>query len=741
MIRTLVLLLAAAKTPAPAPAPVPAATEPPEIPFGFDAFTAWDRWPTLRIGVRAYMRATFDREGKNHNADAAHFLRQVPDGQGGLKNVALDEAGPGVLWFVRHNHWHGSPWTYTADGNPLVVEESSTKDPIHPVENSVFLPQEVFPTGLTWTWSITRGADLSWVPIPFERSLTLDYGRARYGTGYFILWKVMPGAHLSRPVATWDHSAPPRAVTDLLARSGTDIAPTGTGTKTAKGTATLGPLETKTIASITGAPAVIRRLALQVPESSADVLAQARLRITWDGRAQASVDAPVALFFGTGSLMRAPEQTQIVKALPMSVKCEKKQCEFATYFPMPFQKSARIELTEMHGAPLRGLRWEVRTMPSQEPRNTVGLFHATYRDFPRPDRGKDMTLLDTREVEGGGDWCGHVVGTTYLFTRTASLGTLEGDPRFWLDDSQTPQGQGTGSEEWGGGGDYWGGRVMTLPFVGKPVGKPPKEATNDLEKLHSAYRFLLADLLPFGRNARVTLEHGGDNTSNEHYETVAYWYGLDSACLALTDGLDVGNKTDEDRHGYRAEGASEPYTLQSRFEWGPDTLPVTGVKGAPMMEVFPPVSDDGRRTVKPVEMTLAVDKNNVGVMLRRRLDLAYPDQKARVLIQDEGQWKPAGTWYTAGGNTVVFADPNALPPAKRQGHPEVAPPATIVETSNRRLREDEFLLPRALTAGRDSVRVRIEPVVVDTPLYPGAPRVDRAWTELRYWAYSLVMPK
>jgi hypothetical protein len=145
--------------------------------------------------------------------------------------------------------------------------------------------------------------------------------------------------------------------------------------------------------------------------------------------------------------------------------------------------------------------------------------------------------------------------------------------------------------------------------------------------------------------------------------------------------------------------------------------------------------------VKPVEMTLAIDKNNVGVMLRRRLDLAYPDQKARVLVQEDGQWKPAGTWYTAGGNTVVFADPNALPPAKRQGHPEVAPPATIVETSNRRLREDEFLLPRALTAGRDSVRVRIEPMLADTPLYPGAPRVDRAWTELRYWAYSLVMPK
>ena len=79
------------------------------------------------------------------------------------------------------------------------------------------------------------------------------------------------------------------------------------------------------------------------------------------------------------------------------------------------------------------------------------------------------------KVEGGGDWCGHIVGTTYTFTRNGNLTTLEGDPRFYLDDSLSPQGQGTGSEEWGGGGDYWGGERMTLPFAGHPVGRPPKE--------------------------------------------------------------------------------------------------------------------------------------------------------------------------------------------------------------------------------------------------------------------------
>ena len=44
------------------------------------------------------------------------------------------------------------------------------------------------------------------------------------------------------------------------------------------------------------------------------------------------------------------------------------------------------------------------------------------------------------------------------------LSTLEGDPRFFFDDSQSPQGYGSGTEEWAGGGDYWGGLNMTLPF-------------------------------------------------------------------------------------------------------------------------------------------------------------------------------------------------------------------------------------------------------------------------------------
>src|SRR5439155_15972800 len=142
------------------------AAEPPAIPVGLDAYRHWERWPYQRIGARAYMQSTYDRAGGNEGADASHFLYQLADDQ----NVTLDLQGPGVLYFVRYNHWHGSPWHYFVDDVDHIVQETSTKDPAHPVDSSTFEPTTAFPHLLAFTWSATRGADLSWVPIGFEKS-------------------------------------------------------------------------------------------------------------------------------------------------------------------------------------------------------------------------------------------------------------------------------------------------------------------------------------------------------------------------------------------------------------------------------------------------------------------------------------------------------------------------------------------------------------------------------------------
>lgn len=697
------------------------AAEPPPVPAGLDAYRLWDRWPQLRIGVRAYLRSTYDRRGGNEAADASHFLYQEADDF----NVALDVVGTGVLYFVRTNHWHGSPWHYEVDGRDRIVEESSTRDPDRPVENSVFLPEEAFPSPLTWTWSVTKGADLMWVPIPFERSLRIAYSRTHYGTGYFVYHLFAPGTALTRPVRSWAAEPPDRDVLDLLARAGTDIAPRGPGIAELAGEVDLGPAGERVLAELGDGPAAIRAIELSAPRDLAVAFGRARIRMTWDGRAQPSVDAPVDLFHGAGTLYDRDGREHLVKAFPVSVRFDAERVRLACYFPMPYRRSARIELAGA-GEAVPGVRFSIRRGPDPVPGGWSAWFHATYRDHGAPRLGEDLVLLDTREVEGGGDWGGHFVGTSWIFSERAVLTTLEGDPRFFFDDSQTPQAQGTGTEEWGGGGDYWGGRTMTLPLAGHPVGaRSADEAKDPLDLIQSAYRFLLADLMPFGKRARIQLEHGGTNESTERYRTVAYWYGIDRPYLVLTDTLDVGDPEDEARHAYVSPDASPIEELSSRYEWGPDRV---GGK-----EVFPETSDRGRHTRGWSEFTLRIRKDNLGVLLRRKLDYAFPNQRARVLVagaEPGAEFEEAGTWYLAGSNTCVYSNPRE----------ETGKTQHVVQTSNRRWRDDEFLLPRTRTEGRHAIRVRVEFQPVERPLFPGGPHPPGAWSEYRYDAYAFVAP-
>jgi hypothetical protein len=713
-------------------APLAWAAEPPDIPVGLDAYRLWERWPYQRIGVRAYMRSTYDRRGGNEGADASHFLYQLADD----RNVTLGVQGPGVLYFARYNHWHGSPWHYEVDGLDHLVQETSTANPNKPAAGSVFLPEGPFPNPLTWTWSMTQGADLMWVPIPFEKSFRMMYSRTHYGTGYYIYHQFVPGIKLSQPIKAWtEDAAPEKDVLALISRVGTDLVPKTDsregrklGLKERSGTSVLAPRDSTTIADIKTAPAMLRALEFNVPRDRAIEFGRARLRITWDDSPWASVDAPVALFFGAGTLYSRDDREYLVKAFPVTIRLDAQSAHLACYFPMPYFRSARVQLVNTAESPIE-VRWSLRYVPFKAPRSHVGYFHATYRDHPNPEPGKDLVLLDTREVEARGDWSGHLAGTSWIFSDRAVLNTLEGDPRFFFDDSQTPQAQGTGTEEWGGGGDYWGGQNMTLPFAGHPTGaRNDKEAKNEEDKIESAYRFLLADLMPFGKNAVIRLEHGGMNDSTEHYQTVTYWYGINRPSLTKTDELKIGNAQSERAHQYVSPRASQPYEITSRYEWGVDTL-----KGT---EIYPSHTDVGRKTAGSSEFNLKLNPNNLGVLLRRKLDYQFPNQRAEVSVAKTkqgkvaGPFKPAGIWYLAGGNTCVYSNPKE----------ELGATQHVVQTSNRRFRDDEFLISRALTEGRSEIRVRVKFTPVATPLFPGEPRPELAWSEIRYDAYCYTLP-
>ena len=694
-------LIVAACAPAAAPPPLGDVDGIPIIPIGYDAYRYLDDLPRIRIGDRAYMRSTYDRSGGNEAADASHYLREAADGT----YVAVDVLGPGYLAFARANHWHGSPWHYRVDHIDHVVRETATAMPNDPPADAVLLPADAFPAPLAVTWPTTRGADLSWVPIPFTRSLEIAHGRTHYGTGYYIFHQFPLGAdHLSRELASWDERAPPD---DVLAIFG-GVAPGGDDVETTVDVPASGAARAFDLAG----PATLRRLDIEGPAAA---LANARLVIHWDGRADASVDAPIGLVSGAGTFYDREARGEIVAGLMTRVSVEADRVRATLYFPMPFWSTAEIDLVGA-GEAIAGVRVAVRIAANDVPPAWQGYFHATFVDHGTPVPGRDLVVLDTTAVEGGGDWCGTFNGTAFTFSDRAELSTLEGDPRMFFDDAESPQGHGTGTEEWAGGGDYWGGDLMTLPLAGHPSGAPSLAAARDVEdQIESAYRFLVADAMPFGKNARIQLEHGGSDDAVEHYRTVAYWYGRPAPCLVASDVLHVGDAAEEAAHRYVSSGTR--FEATSRWDGlGPDA---------------PASADVGRVTSDGSAFTVAIDPRNRGVLLRRKLDYAVADQRAEVFVapDDAGPFVWVGSWYTAGSTSCVFSNPPG----------ELDPGVHSIETSDRRWREDELLIPRAVTEGRSSIRIQLRVTSTPQPLVPGATAPAAAWTELRYRVYGYLL--
>lgn len=729
----------------------------PVIPIGYDAYRMWDLLPSQRLGMRAYMRSTYQRTGTGsiHHSedpgyaygDASHYLFFNEEND----NVTLDVKGTGALYFFRANHWHGSPWNFQVDGKNNVVMETGTSDPVNAAKrfhNPEFIPSKALPKPLNWTWATTHGADLIWTPMPFRESFRISYGRTYYGTGYYIYHLFANEDQLSQPVKPWNiNQNPPEDVLDLLGRAGTDIAPQNISKKT--GNVKLDK-ERLSLVTIKGA-SVVRAFKITIPLDNALDLERLGLRVTWDEAAHPSIDAPLCLFFGAGTLYNRDNKEYLVKGLPFNIRFDyqNEKVELACYYPMPFFRSATFELTDIDPGDVE-ISYEIRYERFTGNPALSSYFHATYKDLPKPDLAKEMIFLDTRGMEGHDEWSGSFIGTSFIFSHDANFFCLEGDPKFYFDDSKSPQGHGTGNEEWGGGGGYWGGQTMTLPLAGHPVGVSFNDSARTArDKIESAYRFLWADIMPFGRRAVIAFEQG-EMFTQEHYEAVTYWYGLPASSLLKTDSIDIGDLASERSHQYDSPASVEVSVTSWWDGSGMDMFPAK-FHGHDMAEdypaykerigrkIYPLSTESGRYTRGTSEFTVNLDPENKGVLLRRILDYSFPNQTAEVYVATTGlhsgndtTWKKAGIWYLAGSTTHLYSYPRTSELAKR---------VYDIQESTRRLRDDEFLIPAKLTKGCSTIRIRIKFVPSGQELYPGYPYPkESAWSELHYDVYSYIIP-
>jgi hypothetical protein len=233
------------------------------------------------------------------------------------------------------------------------------------------------------------------------------------------------------------------------------------------------------------------------------VLRTLLLRMFWDGESSPSVECPIGDFFGVGFAQYVSHTSLLIGETSGG---------FWSYFPMPFAKSARVEIENQGKIPCIKLFYRLEYRKLDKLEGDLGYFHAQWRRENPTTDGQPYTIL---EAVGRGQFVGCVLNMQGL--RPKKLGFLEGNEMVWLDGESEPSWIGTGTEDYFLGGWYFDRGPFSAPYHALTI--------KDVERARiSAYRLHVPDAMPFRRSIKVAIEHGRKNAFPADYSSVAYWY-------------------------------------------------------------------------------------------------------------------------------------------------------------------------------------------------------------------------
>jgi len=283
------------------------------------------------------------------------------------------------------------------------------------------------------------------------------------------------------------------------------------------------PGETLTLLDEAG-PGLITHVWFTIASDDPDHLKALVLRMYWDGEATPSVESPVGDFFGLGL-----GDYHLYESIPLSVGGNK---ALNCFFPMPFQKHARITVTNEGAIRTDAFYFNIDYRAYSKPLPADQLyFHAQYRQAT-PNKGwtnqwksnGDMDSKKNLEGEGNYVWMeatgrGHFVGVTMSVLQNQDKWFGEGDDMFFVDGEKLPSINGTGSEDYFLGAWDFGGHSFSYGLYGAPV-----VGQEEAGGRSSLYRFHLDSPITFTKSLKATIEHGHGNHRSDNFYSVAYWY-------------------------------------------------------------------------------------------------------------------------------------------------------------------------------------------------------------------------
>ncbi len=453
-----------------------------------------DRLPFLRQSTRVASISSYDRTGGNDDGFSGRysFVRKEAD-----TLVLADLKGPGVIYRV---------WTPTpSDGLLEFYFDGETQPRVSVKYRDLFLGKHpAFPRPLV---GFGAGGYYCYVPMPFAKSCIVRIRAPK--TQFYQINYALYGAEAA--IASFDPNATGAYLQDrskaagLFSSSGQDIshftAPPGAKVQATQAKVVVAPGSKKTLFTTKKGGRIVG-LRMTPAEAAMGKNRDLLLNISFDGEAPA-VQCPLGDFFGYAWGQPA------MQSLLLGTSGSTNYC----YFPMPFDRSATIEIVSERKTPVE-INAEILTVPV--PRSArEGKFYALWRRENPTRLNEPYTLLDTTGS-------GHLVGVILQSQGFESGKTLffEGDDQATIDGELTIH--GTGSEDFFNGGwydvpDRWEKRI-SFPLSGclgymKHLGRT------------GAYRFFLGDAPSYRQSLKQTIEHAGEkNSILTDYCSVALFY-------------------------------------------------------------------------------------------------------------------------------------------------------------------------------------------------------------------------
>ncbi len=268
------------------------------------------------------------------------------------------------------------------------------------------------------------------------------------------------------------------------------------------------PKESNTVLADIEGPGAIKHIWITCdPKAYRDCI----LRMYWDGEETPSVEVPLGDFFANGHALRTNINSLMIAVNPSG--------GFNSYWPMPFRKSARIEVENQRFEEIGGFFYQITYELDEVPADAA-YFHAQWRRAVSPIDKPEHVILEG--IKGKG----HYAGTYLAWTQLANGWWGEGEIKFFMDgDTDVPTICGTGTEDYFGGA--WGfGETFSTQFLGYPLwrrepGEVPK---------HGLYRWHVLDPIRFEKDLKVTMQALGwwpgwkFQPLQDDIASTGYWY-------------------------------------------------------------------------------------------------------------------------------------------------------------------------------------------------------------------------